>query len=149
MNNESLIIKLIGLRISLQSLCDGFNAKQANKTSLLTMDKKVLFMLSSLNNCSPQILIENLGIAKSNLALLCKTMEKDGLILKSNEQSDKRKIFYNITSKGKEKLNEFYLGLKSDILKDKNKQELIMLENNIDQILKFINNKNKVGKNND
>ncbi len=149
MNNESLITKLIELRISLQSLCDGFNLKQANKTSLLTMDKKVLFMLSLNNNCSPQILIENLGIAKSNLALLCKTMESNGLILKSSEQGDKRKIFYNITAKGKEKLNEFYLGLKSDIFKDKNKQELIILENNINQILKFINNKNKVGKNND
>ncbi len=113
------------------------------------MDKKVLFMLSLNNNCSPQILIENLGIAKSNLALLCKTMESNGLILKSSEQGDKRKIFYNITAKGKEKLNEFYLGLKSDIFKDKNKQELIILENNINQILKFINNKNKVGKNND
>ena len=32
MNNESLITKLIELRISLQSLCDGFNLKQANKT---------------------------------------------------------------------------------------------------------------------
>ena len=115
MNNESLITKLIELRISLQSLCDGFNLKQANKTSLLTMDKKVLFMLSLNNNCSPQILIENLGIAKSNLALLCKTMESNGLILKSSEQGDKRKIFYNITAKGKEKLNEFYLGLKNEL----------------------------------
>ncbi len=139
MKNERLILKIVELRIKLQSLCDGFNKTNANKKSVLTMDKKVLFVLSKNKNCTPSVLIETLGVAKSNLALLCKSLIKEGLITQSKGDLDKRSIFYNITEKGKNKLNEFCLSLENDTLKNVSKQELSKLENNFDEIINFFN----------
>lgn len=140
MKNDKLILKIVELRIKLQSLCDGFNTQDSNKKSMLTMDKKILFVLSKNKNCTPITLIETLGIAKSNLALLCKSMIKDGLITQSKGETDKRNIFYNITEKGSAKLNELISSMQNDILKNVNGVTQKQLENNIDEIIKFLNN---------
>lgn len=140
MDKNELILKIVELRIKLQSLCDGFNTKNANKVRMLSMDKKVLFVLSNTPDCTPATLIKTLGIAKGNLALLCKNLIKLGLISKSSGEVDKRNIYYNITKSGTEVLNKFLLSFKSEAFCDMDKNKQDKLEKNLSEIIEFLNN---------
>lgn len=130
------------LRIMLQKICDGFDVKQANKKSVLTARQKVLFLLSEQKEVSPSYLIEKLGIAKSNLALLCSSMVNEGLISVSKNQEDKRNIVYFITAKGEMELSEFLKDMNKElseiIVSDK---EYRLLEKKLDEILEIFKRK--------
>ena len=54
----------------------------------------------------PRELMEILGMAKSNLALLAAKCERDGLIEKRRKQSDGRAIAYYLTPKGETELTD-------------------------------------------
>lgn len=139
MKNNKLQEQFVELRIMLQSICDGFDAENLNKKSSLTMRTKVLYALSKNERCCPSILIEKLGIAKSNLALLCKTMCEDGVIFAVKSDQDKRNIYYSITEKGLVELNEFYNAMADEIkLTDR---ETKVMEKKFSEIIDFINKK--------
>lgn len=127
----------------LQNICDGFSSDEANKKSLLSMDKKVLFVLSNNKNCSPSVLIETLGIAKSNLALLCRSMVSEGTIAVNKSENDKRNVFYNITPLGQNKLNEFYLSLEEETTKGLTEKDLKIAEKKLDELIEIFNKRNK------
>lgn len=108
------------------------------------MNKKILFVLSKNKNCPPAVLIDTVGIAKSNLALICKSMLAEGTISAKKSESDKRNIFYNITEKGINELNNFY----SDIANENelalsNDKETRLMEKKFDEIIEFLNKKLK------
>lgn len=130
------------LRIMLQKMCDGFDVKEANKSNVLTAKHKVLFLLSEQKEVSPGYLIEKLGIAKSNLALLCSGMVNEGLIIASKNQEDKRNITYSITVKGNDELNVFLDAMDKEladvIVSDK---EYRLLERKLDEILDIFKRK--------
>jgi len=130
------------LRIILQKICDGFDTKEANKRSFLTARLKVLFLLSEQKEVSPGYLIEKLGIAKSNLALLCSAMVNEGLITSSKNQEDKRNITYFITEKGNIELDVFLDDMEKEladvIISDK---EYRLLERKLDEILDIFKRK--------
>lgn len=130
------------LRIILQKMCDGFDVKEANKRSVLTAKQKVLFLLSEQKEVAPSYLIEKLGIAKSNLALLCSGMVNEGLISVAKNQEDKRNITYSITSKGEREhatfLDDMDKELSEVIANDK---EYRLLEKKLDEILEIFKRK--------
>ncbi len=130
------------LRIILQKLCDGFDVKEANKNTVLTAKHKVLFLLSEQKEASPSFLIDKLGIAKSNLALLCSSMVMDGLINSSKSQEDKRNISYTITEKGNEELNKFLDAMERELLGIINTdKEAKLLEKKLDEVLEIFKKK--------
>ena len=90
---------LIELRIATRSAC---NFEQG-KGCAVTLRTKTLFLLSK-KPCSPPELMEQLCMVKSNLALLCNKMVKDGVIVKVKNSDDKRVISYYITEKGEKEL---------------------------------------------
>lgn len=139
MKDVNLQAKIVELRIMLQNLCDGFSLDEANKKNMLSMDKKVLFMLSSNKDCAPSVLIETLGVAKSNLALLCKSMVNEGTISVSKSETDKRNVFYNITELGKTKLNEFYLNLEKETTKGLTEKEQKLAEKKLEELIEIFN----------
>ena len=94
---------IVGLIARLEVLCEGFD--DLNKTAVLTSKVKVLLEVSNQNNVSPNKLKTKVGLAKSNLTLLCNSLVKDGLITKNKDEFDNRAIFYNITEKGRDYLN--------------------------------------------
>ena len=55
---------------------------------------------------SPKLLIKELVLAKSNLALIASDMISQGLIEKGKDEHNKKEIFYTITEKGNEMLTE-------------------------------------------
>ena len=104
--------KLIDLRITLASKCDGFSVKDASKDLLLSNKIKVLFLLSQKDMVQGE-LIENLAMAKSNLANLLKAMIGEKLIENYRNASSSKNIYYNITSLGEDKLIEYKTSLKT------------------------------------
>lgn len=90
---------LIELRIASRNAC---NFEQG-KGSAVTLRIKALYLLS-LKPCTPPELMEKLCMVKSNLALLCNKMVKDGVIVKVKNSDDRRVICYHITEKGDKEL---------------------------------------------
>ncbi len=143
MKSIKLTEQIVELRIMLQSICDGFSTENFNKKTTLTMRTKVLFVLSKNSQCPPSVLIETLGIAKSNLALLCKSMCEEGVIVADKGSNDKRNIYYSLTAKGERELNEFYVGMSSEVDVALNEREMKTMEKKFDEIIDFLNKKYK------
>lgn len=148
MKNFNLPEQIVELRIMLQGICDGFSTENFNKKTTLTMRVKVLYMLSKNKNCPPSVLIEGLGIAKSNLALLCKAMCEEGVICASKSETDKRNVYYSLTAKGERELKEFYGLMLSEFDLSLTERETKIIEKKFEEIIDFLNKKYK-GKKND
>lgn len=104
--------KLIDLRITLSSKCDGFSVKDASKNLLLSSKVKVLFLLSQKDMTQGE-LIYSLAMAKSNLANLLKSMSFERIIESYRNVDRPKNIYYKITSLGEDKLNEYKTALKN------------------------------------
>lgn len=104
MEKTELIKYIVSICSRLENLCEGFDV--SSKSALISSKFKVLLALSEKPNTSPSMLIDRLGLAKSNLALLCKSMISEGLIKKNKDQFDSRVIFYSLTELGTKTLNE-------------------------------------------
>lgn len=142
MDNTSLERLLISLRIELEKLCDGYDTDDANKKSNLTLKMKVLFCLSEKGELNPTYLISTLGIAKSNLTMLCRSMLEEGLLASKKSETDKRNISYIITNKGAKQLKSYLNQVKLDnISLYKSDRQVKALEKKISEVLKLLNKK--------
>ena len=95
---------LIELRILLAAMCDGFC--ESGKNSILSTKLKILFMLEK-EDCSPRDFIDQLCIAKSNIAGILKKMNEENLTECYRLDNCSKNIFYKITNKGKLELNDY------------------------------------------
>ncbi len=68
---------------------------------------KVLYFVSQYENLSVSMIIEKLGIKKSNFTLMTKDLEKEGLVVSKQGEIDKRCRLMSLTQKGDEVLNDF------------------------------------------
>ena len=142
MDNTSLERLLISLRIELEKLCDGYDTDDANKKSNLTLKMKVLFCLSEKGELNSTYLISTLGIAKSNLTMLCRSMLEEGLLASKKSETDKRNISYIITNKGAKQLKSYLNQVKLDnISLYKSDRQVKALEKKISEVLKLLNKK--------
>ncbi len=82
-------------------MCEG---KDKNKKSTISLKTKILFLIAE--GCSPREIVNELMIAKTNLALITKDMANEGLIEKNKTSLDRREVSYSITEKGQDYLNE-------------------------------------------
>ena len=140
MGNVSLERLLIRLRLELEKLCDGFDKDDANKKSNLTLKMKVLFVLSDCGELSPNYIISTLGIAKSNLTILCRSMLEEGIIASRKSETDKRNITYIITSKGEKQLKNYLNQVKLDNVKlFKTDKQIASLQKKVLEVLKLLN----------
>lgn len=80
-------------------------AKHIANNNLLRV--KVLYFISQYENLSVSMIIEKLGIKKSNFALMTKVLEDEGLVLSKQGEIDKRCRLMTLTEKGKAELKEF------------------------------------------
>ncbi len=103
MSNNDLAKNMLKLEILSQNACEGFSGV---KKTLLTQKDKVLFLIGEYDKVSPTILINKLYIAKSNLALICKQLLLEKYIVATSDKNDRRIIYYTITDKGANSLEE-------------------------------------------
>ncbi|MGN1213235.1 MAG: MarR family winged helix-turn-helix transcriptional regulator [Christensenellales bacterium] len=129
---------VVGLIARLEVLCEGFD--ELNKTAVITSKVKVLLEVSNQKDVSPNKLKTKVGLAKSNLTLLCNSLVKDGLITKNKDEFDNRAIYYNITEKGKNYLNVILNKMK------KNFEGELAYKNNIKQVDVAVKNLNELVK---
>ncbi len=117
--------------IEIESLCENISKKNT-EGGLLRF--KVLYFVSQYENLSVSMIIEKLGIKKSNFALLTAQLEKEGSIVIHQAEIDKRCRTLSLTEKGKEELDRY--------LNDLN-DRLGATETNVDEaldiILKYLN----------
>ena len=105
--NFENIKDVLALAIRLENLCEGFD--ETNKSAVLTSKVKVLLELSKAERVTPNVLKNNVGLAKSNIAILCNSLVKEKLIEKNRDSFDTREISYSLTDEGKEFVNAYLL----------------------------------------
>ncbi len=90
--------------IEIESLLENL-LKKNREGSLLRL--KILFFSRLYENLSISMIIEKLGIKKTNFALMTAQLEKDGLIVIKKSSLDKRCRIIELTEKGNIELDEF------------------------------------------
>ena len=80
-------------------------AKHFAENNLLKM--KVLYFISQYQNLSVSMIIDKLGLKKSNFALMTKDLENAGLVEARQGEIDKRCRLMALTEKGKRELDDF------------------------------------------
>ncbi len=126
--------QLVNLRVMLEHLSESDEKEAGSKNAQLTMRLKTLFTISGNKNCTPSLLIERLAIAKSNLAIICKGLIDEGLIVSEKTENDKRNIYYNITPKGEEELSAYYEALENKLCAAINPKDIKLVEKKIDEL---------------
>ena len=127
-NNLDGIRSVLALTSKLQNLCEGFD--ETNKSAVFSAKIKILLEISSSENATPSFLKSQVGLAKSNIAIMCNKLIKEGLIEKNKDSFDTREITYKMTEKGDEYLNNF----------------LIVSKKNFERQLAYKNNTNEINK---
>lgn len=121
-----LIKNIVTLITRLENLCEGFDV--SSKSVLLTSKIKILSEIDKATTISPSLLKTKVGLAKSNLAIVCAKMIEEGLILVAKDTLDARIKLYSLTEKGKKFLYDIL-----NILNDNFVRELAY-KNNFKQI---------------
>ena len=96
---------------------------------------KVLHLISKQEKTTPNFLIEKLGMARSNLAIMCNKLIKEGLISKHKEPLNKKEIFYKLTEKGTKHLTETYSIAEKSIEKLRNKNKIVKLSKELSKLI--------------
>ncbi len=89
------------LAMSLQNFCEKTDNKEFNKLAF-SIKFKILLLIKKYGSISPSTLVENLNIAKSNIAMFCKNLNKENFISQKHDEFDRRIIYYCLTQKGEE-----------------------------------------------
>ena len=126
MENFDKIKEILALAVRLENLCEGFDV--TTKSAALTSKIKVLLELSHADCVPPSTLQLKVGLAKSNLAILCNKLIEEKLVEKKRDELDGREISYSITEDGKKVLGSY---LKKA---QKNFERQLAYKNNMKQI---------------
>ncbi len=106
--------------------------KKECENGLLRM--KVLSFISLYENLSVGMIIEKLGIKKSNFALICADLEKEGLAVSKQAEIDRRCRTMALTEKGKAELDDYLSRIDAHI-----GETDLEVDRAIDTLIKFLN----------
>lgn len=95
---------------------------------------KVLSFASQYENLSVSMIIEKLGIKKSNFALLASELEKQGLVEIRQAEVDRRCRYLQLTQSGRAELENYLCSLEEEF-----GQTTIEEDEAIDQVDKYLN----------
>lgn len=97
-------MKNVDKLLEIEALTENLTKHIANNNLLKI---KVLYFISQYEGLSVSMIIDKLGIKKSNFALMTKDLENAGLIVSKQGEIDKRCRLMALTEKGKEELGSF------------------------------------------
>ena len=98
--DSSFAKSIIELKLASDRIAEG----KGKGAGVFTVRYQILYLIASKDKISPQELIYELKMAKSNLALITKKMIKDGVISSFKEDGNRKQIYYSITDQGKKEL---------------------------------------------
>lgn len=119
--------------LEIEALCENL-AKQNVEAGLLRI--KVLYFVSEYENLSVSMIIEKLGIKKSNFALLTAQLQKEGCLEINKTEIDKRCRTLKLTEKGREELSTYLSSLEERLGATD-----IIVDESLDILLKYLNRK--------
>lgn len=90
--------------IEIESLIENL-MKSRRSGGILRM--KILLFCSIYENLSVSMIIEKLGIKKTNFALMTSSLEKEGCLMVTQSNMDRRCHQIELTPKGREELNSY------------------------------------------
>lgn len=117
--------------IEIESLSENL-LKSCKNGTLLRL--KVLYFASVYENLSVSMIIEKLGLKKSNFALLTAELEKEGLIEIKQTEIDRRCRTISLTEKGKSELASF-----EGVLEEKLGATSVEVDKALDTLMNFLN----------
>ena len=120
------ISRILELAIRLENLCEGFD--ETNKSAVLTSRVKILLELNKKDFVTPNALKNNVGLAKSNIAILCNSLVEEGFVDKTRDKIDTREILYSLTDSGKKFVEQYLKQAK------KNFEGQLAYKDNMEQI---------------
>lgn len=121
--------EILSLLINLENLLKAAGSDKCD------IKLKVLHLIDRNENATPNLLIEKLGMARSNLAIMCNKLIKSGLIEKHKESINKKEIFYTITAEGKELLTTSYEKADKHFSKLRNKNKITKLVRELSDLI--------------
>ena len=68
-----------------------------------SQEMQILFLVND-GYCTPKSIIEQLGILKTNLSIICKKLINSGYLIKQYSIENKKLVSYSLSVKGKHKL---------------------------------------------
>ncbi len=119
--------------LEIEALTENLTKHLANNNLLKI---KVLYFISQYENLSVSMIIDKLGIKKSNFALMTKQLEDEGLIYSKQGEIDKRCRLMALTKKGKDELASYLANLNNSF-KDMN----VEVESAIENLANYLNKK--------
>lgn len=117
--------------LEIEALCENL-AKKNVESGLLRM--KVLYFVSEYENLSVSMIIEKLGIKKSNFALLTAELQREGLLEMHRAEIDRRCRTLKLTEKGREELENYLSSLETHF-----DATDIVVDEALDILLKYLN----------
>ena len=124
---------LLKLAIDLQNFCESSDNKELNK-NILSIKFKILLLIQEYGKVSPSTLVEQLKIAKSNIALFCKQLLIEQYIVSKQDEFDHRIIYYCLTKKGDKYVCSFLNLLNNHICQTFEENKLKAIDKNIKNI---------------
>ena len=101
--------------LTFENFCCKHSKDNFNK-EIFSVKFKILFFVYKYKKLSPSEIVKFLSMAKSNVALFCKQLIKEQLIISSCDELDHRIIYYCLTKKG-EKFVQNNLNLLEELFK--------------------------------
>ena len=108
---------------------------KSSETEKFDIKFKVLHLIDRNEKATPNYLIDKLGMARSNLAIMCNKLNKSGLIEKHKEPLNKKEIYYTITPEGKILLDENYEKAEQNLSKLRNKNKIVKLAKELSKLI--------------
>ncbi|MBO7508501.1 MAG: winged helix-turn-helix transcriptional regulator, partial [Clostridia bacterium] len=90
---------------------------------------------------TPSVIQENVGLAKSNITILCNNLIKEGLMTKTRDEFDTREIYFQLTESGKKCLDDFLFQANKNFTSElayKNNESQIKAA--VDDLMKLVGN---------
>lgn len=94
---------LYSLILTLIKVCEGTQSEAFNK-QIFSVKFKILFLIYNYGQVSPSVLVSELNMAKSNVALFCKQLLAEQFIVGSVDKFDHRIVYYSLTKKGQKQV---------------------------------------------
>ena len=86
------------------------------------------------------MLVRELNIAKSNIALFCKSLIEDSFLISTQDKFDKRVIYYELTKKGEREVESCINTLNEKFKSLVNEKDIEKSYKAINYLIKILNN---------
>lgn len=102
MKDFNLYLQLLNIGTKVETM---FKQDKEFRKRVFSAQFKILLMLYENKGISPSFIVEELQIAKSNVASMCKQLEEKGFVEHTVDDNDHRIIYYSLTKSGEKYIN--------------------------------------------